>query len=41
MQELFNLYYLYDYAVMHTIEEEQQEYMKLRDYVASLIEGMC
>ncbi len=40
MQELFNLFYLYDYMVMHTVDEEKEEYICLRRYVARLIEGM-
>lgn len=40
MQELFNLFYLYDYMAMHTIDEEYREYTHLRDYVAKLIEDM-
>lgn len=38
MQELFDLYYLYDYKARYTVDEEHIEYVKLRDYVASLIE---
>ncbi len=40
MQELFNLFYLYDYMTMHTIAEEYRAYTHLRDYVAKLIERM-
>ncbi len=40
MQELFNLFYLYDYMIMHTVDEEHEEYIHLRNYVAELIEGM-
>lgn len=40
MQELFNLFYLYDYMAMHTIDEEYREYTHLRDYVTKLIEDM-
>ena len=40
MQELFNLFYLYDYMAFHTIDEEHIKYCHLRDYVAKLIEGM-
>lgn len=40
MQELFNLFYLYDYMVMHTDEEEKDEYIYLRNYVSTLIAGM-
>ena len=40
MQELFNLYYLYDYMVKHSnTEEKWREYIYLRNYVASMIEG--
>ena len=37
MQELFDLFYLYDYMVMHTVDEEKEEYIHLRGYVTTLI----
>lgn len=40
MQNLFNLFYLYDYMVKHTKDEEHEEYVYLRNYVTSLIEAM-
>ena len=40
MQELFNLFYLYDYMTKHTTEEKYKEYCYLRHYVAKLIEEM-
>lgn len=40
MQELFNLIYLYDYMIMHTIEEEQRMYIILRNTTLGLIEDM-
>lgn len=41
MQNLFNLFYLYDYYMTHyTTEEEFTEYKYLRNYVARLIEEM-
>lgn len=40
MQELFNLFYLYDYMTKHTTEEKYREYYYLRHYVVKLIEEM-
>ena len=40
MQELFNLFYLYDYMTKHTTEEKYREYCYLCHYVAKLIEEM-
>ena len=40
MQELFYLFYLYDYMVSHTKDEEHDKYIYLRDYVVSFIAGM-
>lgn len=40
MQELFDLFYLYDYMAIHTVDEEHKEYTHLRRYVAKLIERL-
>ena len=40
MQELFNLIYLYDYMILHTIEEERKMYIILRNTTLGLIEDM-
>lgn len=40
MQELFDLFYLYEYMTMHTVDEEKEEYICLRRYVARLIESV-
>lgn len=37
MQELFNLYYLYEYMANHTYDEEHIEYSHLKNYVVALI----
>ena len=37
MQKYFDLFYLYDYMVAHTIDEEQQMFIHLRDYVLAFI----
>lgn len=39
MQDLFNLYYLYEYMVNHTADEEREEYIYLRNYVTKLIQS--
>lgn len=41
MQDLFNLFYLYDYAVSVTKDEEKNMYIFLREYVKDLIRGMA
>lgn len=38
MQELFDLFYLYDYMAIHTVEEQHTEYVHLRNYIGKLIE---
>lgn len=41
MQDLFNLFYLYDYMMKHAYTEaEQTEYFNLRKYVAKMIRDM-
>lgn len=40
MQELFDLFYLYEYMTMHTVDEKKEEYICLRRYVARLIERL-
>ena len=40
MQELFNLFYLYDYMAKYTIDEERTKYIFLRHYVAKMINDM-
>ena len=38
MQELFNLFYFYDYMIQYAFTEaEKEEYIYLRNYVADII----